>query len=57
MVDRDGSWGFNLGGTYDFTKHYHLLFSAGRGGLLYAVDAAAVTADPLTHYLGIQWTF
>ena len=56
MVGRGGSTGFNLGGQYDFTEHYHLLFSAGQGGLLYAVDAAAVT-HPVTYYLGFQWTF
>lgn len=56
MVGRDGTTGFNVGGVYDFTKHYHLLFSAGKGGLLYAVDAAAVTS-PVTYYLGVQWTF
>ena len=56
MIGRDGSWGFNLGGVYDFTEHDHLLFSAGRGGLLYAVDAGAVT-HPFTYYLAIQWTF
>lgn len=48
--------GFNLGGGYDFTEHYHLLFSAGQGGLLYAVDAAA-TRNPSTYYLAFQWTF
>jgi hypothetical protein len=56
MVGRGGLTGFNLGGQYDFTDHYHLLFSAGRGGLLYAVDAAAVT-NPVTYYLAFQWTF
>ena len=55
-MDRSGVTGFNLGGQYDFTEHYHLLFSAGRGGLLYAIDAAAVTA-PFTYYLAFQWTF
>jgi hypothetical protein len=56
MIGRGDSTGFNLGGQYDFTSHYHLLFSAGRGGLLYAVSAAAVTA-PFTYYFGFQWTF
>jgi hypothetical protein len=56
MIGRSGVTGFNLGGQYDFTKHYHLLFSAGRGGLLYAIDAAAVTA-PFTYYLAFQYTF
>lgn len=56
MVGRAGSTGFNLGGVYDFTQHYHLLFSAGKGGILYAVDLAAVS-NPTTYYLGFQWTF
>jgi hypothetical protein len=56
MVGRGGSAGFNLGGVYDLTEHYHLLFSAGRGGLLYAVDAGAVT-NPVTYYVAVQWTF
>jgi hypothetical protein len=56
MVGRGGSTGFNLGGQYDFSEHHHLLFSAGRGGLSYAVDAAAVT-HPGTYYLAYQWTF
>jgi hypothetical protein len=56
QVDRSGVTGFNLGGQYDFTEHYHLLFSAGRGGLLYAINASAVTA-PFTYYLAFQWTF
>lgn len=56
MVGRDPSSGFNFGGIYDFSEHYHLLFSGGQGGLLYAVDAAA-TRHPLTYYLAFQWTF
>ena len=56
MVGHDGVTGFNVGGQYDITEHYHLLFSAGRGGLLYAVDAARVT-DPVTYYAAFQWTF
>ena len=56
MVGRGGSYGFNLGGQYDFNEHNHLLFSAGKGGLLYAVDAAAVH-NPTTYYLAYQWTF
>ncbi|MDE2357121.1 MAG: hypothetical protein KGL69_10245 [Alphaproteobacteria bacterium] len=56
QVGRSGVTGFNLGGQYDFTDHYHLLFSAGRGGLLYAVDAARVN-DPFTYYLAFQKTF
>src|SRR6185436_20658823 len=30
-VDGEDSSGFNLGGSYDFDAHNHLLFSAGRG--------------------------
>jgi hypothetical protein len=56
MSGRNGSTGFNLGGAYDFTEHHHLLVSAGQGGLLYAVDAAAVSR-PITYYLAYQWTF
>ena len=56
MVGRGGSTGFNLGGQYDFTEHHHLLFSAGHGGLSYAVDGAAVS-HPATYYLAYQWTF
>ncbi len=56
MRGRPGISGFNLGGQYDFSDHHHLLFSAGRGGLLYAIDAAAVTY-PFTYYLAYQWTF
>jgi hypothetical protein len=43
--------GFNLGGVYDFTEHYHLLFSAGRG-----FENAARSND-FSYYLGAQWTF
>jgi hypothetical protein len=53
---RDGTSGFNLGGIYDFTEHIHLLLSAGRGGLAYAVDAAALT-HPFTYYTALQLTF
>jgi hypothetical protein len=50
MVGRGDTTGFNLGGVYDFTDHYHLLFSAGQGG-------NAAVANPTTYYLGFQWTF
>lgn len=55
-VGSAGTTGFNVGGIYDFTEHYHLLLSAGRGGLAYAVDAAALTR-PFTYYAAFQWTF
>ncbi len=57
MVGHDGSWGFNVGAVYDFTEHYHLLASAGAGGIAYAVDGANTTPRPFTDYLGFQWTF
>jgi hypothetical protein len=56
MVGRGDSTGFSLGGVYDITEHYHLLFSGGRGGLAYAVDGARAM-DPVTYYLAFQWTF
>ena len=56
MVGHDETSGFNLGGQYDLTEHYHLLFSAGRGGMLRAIDAASVT-NPFTYYLAFQHTF
>ena len=56
MVGEDGLTGFSIGGGYDFTEHEHLLFSAGKGGMLYAVDAAAVR-NPATYYIAYQWTF
>jgi hypothetical protein len=56
MAGRSASSGFNLGGQYDFTDHDHLLFSAGRGGLAYAVDAGAVRY-PTTYYVAFQYTF
>jgi hypothetical protein len=56
IVGRGPSWGFNIGGIYDFTDHYHLLVSAGRGGIVNAVDVAALK-DPITYYLAFQWTF
>jgi hypothetical protein len=53
---RDGTFGFNIGGIYDFTEHIHLLLSAGRGGLAYAVDATALR-EPFTYYAALQLTF
>ena len=46
----DGSsrTGFNLGGVYDLSERWHLLFSAGR-------DVQG--PDRLTTYFGLQWTF
>ncbi len=43
--------GFNLGGTYDFSESYHLLFSAGHG------LQNASTSNEFSYYIGIQWTF
>jgi len=56
MVGRGESSGFNVGGQYDLNDHNHLLFSMGRGGLAYAVDATSVN-HPVTYYLAYQWTF
>jgi hypothetical protein len=53
-ADRIGghdSAGFNLGGIYDFTENYHLLFSAGRG-----LENASAT-NAFSYYLALQWTF
>jgi hypothetical protein len=46
-----GSTGFNIGGSYDFSEHYHLLFSAGQ-----AVQNTDATNN-FSYYLGVQWTF
>jgi hypothetical protein len=43
--------GFNLGGVYDFTENYHLLFSAG------SAIQNATTTNQFSYYLGLQWTF
>lgn len=56
-IGGSGVTGFNVGGQYDFTEHYHLLFSAGQGGQLYAVDPSAVSRRPGTYYVAFQWTF
>jgi hypothetical protein len=40
--------GFNLGGQYDLTGDYHLLFSAGRG------LANADTSNRFSAYLALQ---
>lgn len=40
--------GFNLGGQYDLTEDYHLLFSAGRG------LANAETNNRFSAYLAVQ---
>jgi len=45
------STGFNLGGIYDFSEHYHLLFSGGRG-----LQNPAF-ANQFSYYLAIQSTF
>ncbi len=43
--------GFNLGGTYDFDKTYHLLFSAGRG-----LENAASSND-FSFYVALRLTY
>lgn len=55
MIGRTGASGFNVGGVYDFTDHYHLLLSVGRGGIADAVDGQAV-GYPTTYYVALQWT-
>ncbi len=45
------STGFNLGGIYDFSDDYHLLFSAGRG------ITHAASSNEFSYYLAFQWTF
>jgi hypothetical protein len=52
-MDQGGhdSAGFNVGGVYDFTEHYHLLFSAGRG-LQDVRDS-----NEFSYYLALQKTF
>ncbi|HLY05427.1 MAG TPA: hypothetical protein VKR31_06740 [Rhizomicrobium sp.] len=42
--------GFNLGATYDFNEHQHLLVSAGRG------IANVSATDQFTWYLGFEFT-
>jgi len=50
MIGGKDSTGFNLGGVYDFTEHYHLLLSAGRG------LQNAPSANECSYYFGFQWT-
>lgn len=50
-VDGNDSTGFNLGGTFDFDEHNHLLFSAGRG-----LEAAAQTNE-VSWYFGWEITY
>lgn len=45
------STGFNLGGIYDFTDNYHLLFSAGRG------LQNMPSTNEFSYYAAFQWTF
>ncbi len=45
------STGFNVGGSYDFTEKYHLLFSSGRG------LSNAETSNRWSYYVAFQWTF
>jgi hypothetical protein len=50
-IDGKESSGFNVGSIYDFSGHYHLLASAGRG----LQNGAATNA--FSYYLAIQNTF
>ena len=45
------STGFNFGGTYDFNKTYHLLFSFGRG-----LENASVS-NAFSYYLALRLTY
>ncbi len=49
-VDGKDSTGFNIGGIYDFTDHYHLVFSAGRG-ILHAKET-----NEFSWYIGFEVT-
>jgi hypothetical protein len=52
--DTDGgkeTSGFNVGGSYDLSAHYHLLCSAGRGW------QNAAQTNEFSYYFAIQWTF
>jgi hypothetical protein len=50
-VDGKDSTGFNLGGTYDFDEHKHLLLSAGRG------FQNASDTNQFSWYLGWEITY
>lgn len=50
-IGQGSSTGFNLGGTYNFDEHNHVLFSAGRG--LTNVNAT----NRFSSYLAYQWTW
>lgn len=50
-IGSKGTTGFNLGGTYDLTENFRLLFSAGRG-----IQNATMT-NQFSYYVGIQATF
>lgn len=43
--------GLNLGGTYDFDKTYHLLFSAGTG------LQNAASSNEFSYYIALRVTF
>jgi hypothetical protein len=45
------STGFDLGATYDFSAHFHLLFSAGSG------LQNATTTNQFSYYFALQWTY
>lgn len=55
VTGRNGSAGFNIGGIYDISEHYHVTMSVGHGGLFYAVDSAV--RSPVTYYAALQLTF
>ncbi|HUX64063.1 transporter [Sulfuricella sp.] len=51
VAGQGSSTGFNLGGSYNFDEHKHLLFSAGKG--LTNVD----NTNKFSSYVGYQWTW
>ena len=50
-IGTEDTTGFNFGGTYDFDKTYHLLFSAGRG-----LENAA-SSNEFSYYIALRVTF
>lgn len=45
------SGGFNMGGTYDLSEHYRLLFSAGKG----LINVSST--NQFSSYLALQMTY
>ena len=49
-ADEPSATGFNIGAIYDFSEHYHLLLSAGRG-------LHNLPANRFAYYIALQHTF